>query len=69
MRAEHIEGYDLHLHEIDCDPAGDALIATWPELTVRELYGAYAQVFPERDSESMSSHGPQDLAIELLDGK
>ncbi len=44
-------------------------MATGPEPTVPEPYRAYAQVFSEADLESMPSHGPQDLAIELLDGK
>ncbi len=44
-------------------------MATGPELTVPEPYRAYAQILSEADSESMPSHGPQDLAIELLDGK
>ncbi len=69
MRAEHTQGYELHLHKIDRDPAGDVLMATGPERTVPEPYRAYAQVFSEADSESMPSHGLQDLAIELLDGK
>jgi hypothetical protein len=69
MRAECTQGYELHLHEIDCNPAGDVLIATGPKRTVPEPYRAYAQVFSAADSESMSSHCPQDLAIELLNGK
>jgi hypothetical protein len=44
-------------------------MATWPELTVAEPYGAYAQVFLEADSGLMPSHGPQDLAIKLLNSK
>jgi hypothetical protein len=69
MCAERTQGYELHLHEIDRDLAGDVLMATGPEPTVPEPYRAYAQVFSEADSESMPSHGLQDLAIELLDGK
>jgi hypothetical protein len=69
MRAERMQGYELHLHEIDRDLARDVLMATGPEPTVLEPYRAYAQVFSEADSESMPSHGPQDLAIELHDGK
>jgi hypothetical protein len=69
MRSERTQGYELHLHELDRDPAGDVLMATGPEPTVPEPYRAYAQLFSEADSESMPSHGPQDLAIELLNGK
>ncbi len=69
MRAERTQGYELHLHEMDCKPAGDALIATGPERTVPEPYQAYVQVFSEADSESMPSQGPQNLAIKLRDGK
>jgi hypothetical protein len=69
MRAVRTQGYELHLHKLDRDPAGDVLMATGPEPTVPEPYRAYAQVFSEADSESMPSHGLQDLAIELLDGK
>jgi hypothetical protein len=73
MRAERTHGYELHHHELglnpDRDPARDVLMATRPELTVPEPYRAYAQVFSEADSESMPSHSPQDLAIELLNGK
>ncbi len=69
MRAERTQGYELHLRELDRNPAGDVLMATGPEPTVLEPYRAYAQVFSEADSESMPSHDPQDLAIELLDGE
>jgi hypothetical protein len=44
-------------------------MTTWPEPTAFEPYRAYAQVFSEVDSESLPSHGPQDLAIKLLNGK
>ncbi len=57
MRAERKQGYELHLYEIDRDPAGDVLMAIGPERTVLEPYRAYAQVFSEADSESMPSHG------------
>ncbi len=69
IHAERMQGYKLHLHEIDREPAGDVLMATGPERTVPDPYRAYVQVFSEADSESMPSHGPQHLAIELLDGK
>jgi hypothetical protein len=73
IRAERTHSYELHLHELgldsDCDPAGDVLMATGPEPTVPESYGAYAQIILEADSESMPSRGPQDLAIKLLEGK
>jgi hypothetical protein len=69
MCAEHTQGYKLHLYEIDHDLAGDVLMATGPERTVLGRYRSYVQVFSEADSESMPSHSPQDLAIELLDGK
>jgi hypothetical protein len=44
-------------------------MAIGPEPTVPEPYRAFAQVLLEADSESMPSHGPQDLAIELIDSK
>jgi hypothetical protein len=73
MRAERTQAYELHLTDfspkIGRASAGDVLMATRPEPTVPEAYRAYARVFSEVDSESMPSHGPQDLAIELLDGK
>jgi hypothetical protein len=73
MRAECTHSYKLQLHELGldpvCDPAGDVLMATGPELTGLELYKAYVQVFLEADSESMPSRGSQDLAIKLLDSK
>ncbi len=73
MHAERTQAYELHLTdfspEIGRAAAGDVLMATGPEPTVPEAYRAYAGVFSEADSESMPSHGPQDLAIELLDGK
>jgi hypothetical protein len=73
MHVERTHGYEVHLDKLglntDRDPAGGVLMATGPELTVPEPYRAYAQVFLEADSESMPSHGPHDLAIELTDGK
>ncbi len=73
MRAERTPAYELHLTdfspEIGRASAGNALMATGPEPTVPEAYRAYARVFSEADSESMPAHGPQDLAIELLDSK
>jgi hypothetical protein len=73
MYAEHTQGYELHLHKLGVDPdrdtAREVIMATWPEPTVPQPYRAYVQVFLEADSESMPSHGPQDLAVELLDGK
>ncbi len=73
MRAERTHGYELHLHKLgpdpDCDTAGDVLMATGSEPPFPEPYRAYAEVFSEADSKSRPSHGPQDLAIELLDGK
>ncbi len=44
-------------------------MSTGRELTVPEPYWANEQVFLEADSESMPSHGLQDLAIKLLNGK
>jgi hypothetical protein len=44
-------------------------MATGPERTVPDAYKAYAGVFSEADSESLPTHGSQDLSIELLDGK
>jgi hypothetical protein len=73
MRTERTHSYKLHLQKLgldpDRDPAGDVLMATRPEPTVPEPYRGYTQVFSEADSESMPSHGPQDLAIELTDGR
>jgi hypothetical protein len=71
VRAEGGHGYELHLADLDLDrnTARDVLMATGPEPTVPDAYKAYARVFSEADSESMPNHGPQDLAIELLDGK
>jgi hypothetical protein len=38
LHAEHIYGYELHLHELglepDCDTAGDVIMATGPAPTV-----------------------------------
>jgi hypothetical protein len=66
-----MQGYEFHLTDLDLDRdrARDVLIATGPEPTVPDDYQAYVRVFSEMDSESMPSHGPQDLAIELLDGR
>jgi hypothetical protein len=73
MRAEHTDSYELHLHKLGLYPdykiAGDILIATGPEPTVPKPYRAYAQEFSKADSEYMPSHSPQDLVIQLLDGK
>jgi hypothetical protein len=73
MRTERTQAYELHLTdfspEASCALASDILMATGSEPTVLEAYRAYAGVFSEADSESMPSHGSQDLAIELLDGK
>ncbi len=52
-----MQDYQLHLHEIDHNPAGDFFMAMGPELAVPEPYRAYSQVFSEADSESMSRHG------------
>jgi lysine/ornithine N-monooxygenase len=68
-----MHGYEQHLHDLgpdpDSDTARDVFMATGSEPTVPEPYRAYAKVFSEADLESMPSHSPQDLAIELLDGK
>jgi hypothetical protein len=73
MRAECTQAYGLHLTdfspEVSRTLAGDVLMATWPEPFVPEAYMAYAGMMSEADSKSMPSHGPQDLAIELLNGK
>ncbi len=47
----------------------DILVATEPEVTFPEPYGACAQVFLEADLETLPSHGLHDRAIELHDGK
>jgi hypothetical protein len=57
MDVEYMQDYQLHLHEIDHNPAGDFFMAMGPELAVPEPYRAYSQVFSEADSESMSRHG------------
>ncbi len=57
MRAERTQGYELHLHEIEYNQAGEVLIVTRPERTVPEPHRAYVQVFSKADSESMASHG------------
>jgi hypothetical protein len=68
-----MHSYELHLHELGLDPdrnpARDVLMATRLESTVLEPYRAYAQVFLEVELMSMTSHGPQHLAIELTDNK
>jgi hypothetical protein len=71
MHAERTQGYEFHFTDLDLDrdTAGDVLMATGPEPTDPDAYKAYVRVFSEADSESMPNHGPQDLAIELLDGK
>jgi hypothetical protein len=71
MRAACTQGYDFHLTNLDLDHdgAGDVLMATGPEPTVPDAYKAYGHVFSEADSESISSHSPQALAIEHLNGK
>jgi hypothetical protein len=69
MHAERTQRYELNLHEIDCNPAGDVLMATRPKSTTLEPYRAYGQVFSRADTESMPSHGPQDLVIKLHKGK
>ncbi len=69
MCTEPTQGYELHLQQIDFYLAGDVLMATRPECTIPELYKAYAQIILEADSESMHSHGPQNIAIELLNSK
>jgi hypothetical protein len=72
MNTEPMHGYKLHLHELglhpDCNMAGDVLMATGPKATVMVPVRAYAKVLTEAVSESMPSHGSQDLAIELLNG-
>ncbi len=73
MRAERMQAYDLHLTDfspkIVSASAGNVLIATEPERTVPDANNAYAWVFSEADSESLPTHGPHDLTIELLNGK
>ncbi len=69
MRAECIQGYELQLCEMDGDPAADILTATRLKCIVMKPYKAYMQDFSEADSESMPSHGPHYLTIELLNGK
>jgi hypothetical protein len=44
-------------------------MVTRPEPAVPEPYRAYAQVALEAESESMSSHGSQGLAIEHFESK
>jgi hypothetical protein len=69
MCAVHTQVYELHLHEIDCNLAGDALMASGPELTVLEPHKFNLQVFSEANSESIPNHGLQDLAIEHFNSK
>ncbi len=73
MHAERTHGYELCLYELglnpDCNTVGEVFMPTGPEPNVPEPYRPYIQIFPKADSESVPSHSPQDLAIELLDGK
>ncbi len=73
MYAERMHDYKLHLEKLGLNPdhnlAGDVFPATGPEPTVSELYRAYAQVFLEADSESMSIVGLRDLAMKFVDSK
>ncbi len=73
MHAERTQAYELHLTdflpEISRTSASNVLIATGPDPSITEAYRAYAGVFSEADSKLMPSHGPKDLAIELLKGK
>jgi hypothetical protein len=73
MRTEHQNSYKLYLLYLGLNPghdtAGDMLLATGPEPNVPEPYITSVQVFSEADPESMASHGLQDMAIELFDGK
>jgi hypothetical protein len=68
--AEYTHGYVLHVHELGIHPdyntAGDSLMPTKPQPAIPKPYRAYGQVVSEKDLESMPSHGPQDLAIELI---
>ncbi len=68
-----MHGYELHFHELGLHPdrntPEDVLMATGPEPTNTESHRAYVQVFLEADAEPMPSHSPQDLAVELLNGK
>ncbi len=68
---ERTQGYECYLTDLDLDSdaAEDSLMATGPEPTVPDAYKAYARVFSEANLESLPSHGPQDLVMELLDGK
>jgi hypothetical protein len=69
MPNEHTQGYMVHPYEMDYEAARNVLMATRSAQAVLKPYQAYAQVYSEAESESMPSHGPQDLAIELLNGK
>jgi hypothetical protein len=73
MRTKHTQVYELHLiyfsPKIGCALGGDVLMATGPEVTVPEAYRAYAGVFSKADSDSLPTNGPQDLSIELINGK
>ncbi len=61
MHAECTQAYKLHLTylspEVSWALAGDVLMATGPEPTVPEAYGAYKGVFSEVDYESILTHG------------
>ncbi len=70
MRAEGTRAYKLYLADLDLrQPAGDVITATGPEPTLPEAYKAFTHVFSEAESESLPSHGPKDLVIELTSGK
>jgi hypothetical protein len=65
-----MQGYELNFYnldlKLDIDTAGDVIMATGPELTGPDAYKAYTQVYLGADTESLPSHGPQDLALELF---
>jgi hypothetical protein len=73
MHAERMQAYELHLTDfppkISRALASNVLMATRPERNVPDTYKAYARVFSEADSELLPIHSPQDLLVELLDGK
>jgi hypothetical protein len=52
MCAEHTQGYEFNLTDLDLDRnmAGVVLMATAPEPTLPDAYKAYVQVFSEADS-------------------
>jgi hypothetical protein len=70
---EPTHGYKLHLHELglypDHNPARVVFIATRPEPSFPEPYRLKAHVLFKANLKSMPSHGPQDLAIELINSK